>query len=219
VHSVEDVSVLRTAAEISASFKDVGAETANAIRDVSNVTRSELERLRLSQDIAALQAQRSSLLFEIRTLERSRKNRKARRQLKDLRRDERLITQRIDSLNRSLVAGPARDVDAVASLHKAQKSETSNGRGCLAGILIWMVPLLIIMSFFLPSTEDLIDSGYFMFLDVAFFALGLASFFYFRKRTNTLGALIRRFVNLVQRKSKSQTQVQSTTRDEKTDSA
>ena len=88
--------------QIKETLQDLGQQQ-TAIRESSDLTRTELERLQMNQQLTALQIQRSNLRAEIRALEReANPNRTTRRQLRELRQEERAYQSQIRVLEAKL---------------------------------------------------------------------------------------------------------------------
>lgn len=100
----EGYVALRTAEEVSKSVRAAGDRTQEAIRESTYATQAELKRLQLSQELSAAQMQLSNVQAEIRALERQKKNRKTKRQLEELRHQERALTQRIKGLQSAMAS-------------------------------------------------------------------------------------------------------------------
>jgi len=95
-----DLSVAQKLGEV---FEGVGAETRRTIQQSSDVTRSELKRLQIGQQITTLQLQLSNVRAEIRALEREKElSPKAKRQLKELRQEERECLDQLSALQKIL---------------------------------------------------------------------------------------------------------------------
>lgn len=96
---------LSLAETIKETLQDVGQETQSAIRDNTGVTKAELQRLQIGQQISTLQIQLSSIRAEIRSLEREKKPpRFVKKQLKDLRTEEQECLAQIRNLQSVLAA-------------------------------------------------------------------------------------------------------------------
>lgn len=95
-----DLSVAQKLADV---FEGVGAETRQTIQQSSDVTQSELKRLQIGQQTTTLQLQLSNVRAEIRALERESKlSGKARRQLEELRQEERACLDQLSALQKIL---------------------------------------------------------------------------------------------------------------------
>lgn len=89
---------LKLAESVGEKIQEVGGQTQSTIREGTQITRVELRRLQLSQEISSLQIQLSNLQSEIRTLQRQKSTHKARRQLKELQHQEKDLISRINEL-------------------------------------------------------------------------------------------------------------------------
>lgn len=95
-----DLSVAQKLGDV---FEGVGAETRQTIQQSSDVTRSELKRLQIGQQTTTLQLQLSNVRAEIRALEREKElSPKAKRQLKELRQEERECLDQLSALQKIL---------------------------------------------------------------------------------------------------------------------
>ena len=138
----EDFSSLKMAEQVSQTIQETGVETQNTIREGTTVTQSELKRLQLGQELSSLQMQLMNVQGEIRTLERSKRNRQAKRHLKELYRQEQYIKTRISTLNAAL-APPIAAVDqpgiSSTKKKKQKKGMSPLGKGCLYGCLTYVL--------------------------------------------------------------------------------
>ena len=104
----EGYVALKVAEKIARAIEDSGKGTQDVIRENTQVTRSELQRLQMSQEISSAQMQLSNIQAEIRGLERAQKNPKTALQMKALRFTEYQAMDRIRLLDIQLSA-PASD--------------------------------------------------------------------------------------------------------------
>ena len=98
----EGYVALKAAKEVSRSIEQMADRTESTIREGTSVTQVELRRLQVSQEISSLQFHLSSLQSEIRSLDRQKSSRRIRRQLKELRIQERRLIEQIRGLQGSL---------------------------------------------------------------------------------------------------------------------
>jgi hypothetical protein len=89
---------LKLAEQVSKSIQQVGDRTQATIREGTYATQSELKRLQITQEIASLQIQLSGIQAEIRSLERQKSNRKIKKQLRELRDQEKNLLANINRL-------------------------------------------------------------------------------------------------------------------------
>ena len=102
VKRTPEFATLNLAEEVSQTIQQVGSETQNTIREGTSVTQSELRRLQIGQELSSLKLQLSTAQSEMRLLNRGKKNRKIRKDLRNLRRQERSIKSRVGSLEHAL---------------------------------------------------------------------------------------------------------------------
>jgi uncharacterized Zn finger protein (UPF0148 family) len=140
----EGYAALKIAEKVEKAIRDSADETRTAIERGSEVTRDELRRMQLSQELSAARTRLISLQGEIRALERGERKGKAKRQLKALRKDERTLAQQVQHMERSLPAAstsghpvPGRSPASVA----APKSTMS--RALLYGCGTWLLAALL----------------------------------------------------------------------------
>lgn len=100
----EGYASLKIAEKVQDAIRDSAVETRVAIEEGSLVTRDELRRMQLSQDLSATQARLASLQAEIRALEREKKKRKVKRQLKKLRKEEKVLFLQVGEIEKSIAA-------------------------------------------------------------------------------------------------------------------
>jgi uncharacterized Zn finger protein (UPF0148 family) len=94
----EGYVALKLAEQVSKSIQQVGDRTQATIREGTYATQSELKRLQITQEIASLQIQLSGIQAEIRSLERQKSNRKIKKQLRELRDQEKNLLASINRL-------------------------------------------------------------------------------------------------------------------------
>ena len=194
VDAGEGYTALRIAEQVATAIRDSGATTASALRETSEATKVELHRLQLNQQISSLQVQLSATQGEIRSLQRSQRTRTIRSQLAQLRSQEATIARQIDTVRRQLPP-EAKLAQPSLSAGPTKQSEWSNARGCLAAFLIYVAPATLLAAFGI-SADEISQSAFLSFLNVVFFAVALAGFLYFRKRSHTFRSLLRRASNI-----------------------
>lgn len=99
---------LKVAEKLAKAIENSGTQTQEVIRENTQVTRTELQRLQLSQEIATAEMQLNGIQSEIRTLERESKNPTAVRQLIDLHENEYAVMERLHTLKLQ-IAEPSPD--------------------------------------------------------------------------------------------------------------
>jgi LSD1 subclass zinc finger protein len=104
----EGYMVLKIVEKITQTIESSGYKTQEAIRENMQVTRSELQRLQLSQELSATQMQLNSIQAEIRTLQRGQTNITAKTQLLALHKNEYQTMERIRALKKE-ISNPAQD--------------------------------------------------------------------------------------------------------------
>ena len=181
---------LSLAEKIKQTFQDVGQETQGVIRESTGVTKAELQRLQIGQQIGTLQIQLSSIKAEIRALEREKQlSRAAKSQLKELRQEEQECLAQIRNLQSFLSGGKG--------THQAGKSEPSKmksptisspiKKGCAWGcatyigvaLVLSIVAIPLDMLFFNISFDDDVSGPFFSIAALVGFLFGVAVFFYF----------------------------------------
>ena len=130
-YSEGDIS-LSLVQEIKETLQDFGQETQGAIRESTGVTQAELQRVQIGQQIGTLQIQLSSIRAEIRTLEREQQlSRAAKKQLKDLREEERECLSQIRNLQSFLS-----DAKGTYQVSKTKTYQTSKPKSKTIAILL-----------------------------------------------------------------------------------
>jgi len=94
----EGYVALKIADKLARAIESSGSQTQDAIRENTQVTRSELQKLQLSQELSAAQMQLNGIQAEIRALERGSKNLKLTAQLLALRQNEYQVMERIRTI-------------------------------------------------------------------------------------------------------------------------
>ncbi len=89
--------------QVSQSIQESGAQTQASIKESTEVTQAQLQRMQVNQLISALQMQLLSTQSEIRSLEREKLSSRGKKQLKQLRSQERSINSRIQDLTAQLI--------------------------------------------------------------------------------------------------------------------
>ena len=98
----EGYVALKLAEKIARTIEVSGIQTQDVIRENTQVTRTELQRLQLSQELSALQMQLNGIQTEIRLLQRDPNNKKFNSQLISLRGNEYQAMERIRVLKRQI---------------------------------------------------------------------------------------------------------------------
>ena len=143
----EGYVALKIAEEVSQKIQDVGDQTQATIREGAEGTQEELKKLQLNQDLSAAQVQLSNIQAELRALERGKKNRKIKRQIRDLRKHEKQLISRINSLNRALQShGHGHPPQAPTPT----KKKTKTWSGCIVGFLVFFVVSMVCVGIAMP---------------------------------------------------------------------
>ena len=186
-------AALRIAEQVSSSIRESGAATTSAIRDSSEVTKGELRRLQITNEITSLQSQIALIQSEIRSLERGKLNRKIKKQLLGLRSQEKDLTNRIVRLQSILNPATSSASRVNKTVSKKKPSDRNFLRGCFAAFLIYFLALIGLSTLSLVMFgSDTNNSGNAIFscLNLIFFLIAILGFFYFWKKSNTLKGLI-----------------------------
>lgn len=104
----EGYVALKIADKLARAIESSGSQTQDAIRESTQVTRDELQKLQLAQELSAMQMQLSGIQSEIRALEHGSKNLKSAAQKLALRKNEYQLMERIRTLKLQ-VTTPAPD--------------------------------------------------------------------------------------------------------------
>lgn len=96
----EGYVALKLAEKIARSIEVSGIQTQDAIHENTSVTRQELQRLQISQEVSSLQMQLNGIQTEIRMLRRNVNNFRSIRQLGGLERQEFQVMEQIHSLKK-----------------------------------------------------------------------------------------------------------------------
>lgn len=96
----EGYVALKLAEKIARSIEISGIQTQDAIHENTSVTRQELQRLQMSQEVSSLQMQLNGIQTEIRLLRRDPENKKAKKQLCVLESKEFQMMEQIHSLKK-----------------------------------------------------------------------------------------------------------------------
>lgn len=118
----EGYYTLKSAEKIAHAIEQTGSVTRDAIRENTNSTKSELLRLKFSQELASAQIQLSNTRAEIRLLERSPNSKKIVAQLHVLHQLEFQTMEQIRSLQKQSVSPTAEDLNASLSLAEWERS-------------------------------------------------------------------------------------------------
>jgi LSD1 subclass zinc finger protein len=137
--------------QLKETLHDLGQQQQAAIQESSSLTRTELERLQLNQQLTTLQMQHSGLRAEIRALERETSpSNTVRRQLRELRREERAYQSQISALEAKLNpdSGGAKTAVSTPSTTRQTGPSPLRGlgsslfplfKGCLGGCLTYFI--------------------------------------------------------------------------------
>jgi TM2 domain-containing membrane protein YozV/uncharacterized Zn finger protein (UPF0148 family) len=94
----EGIISLKLIEKFSKTMEDIGVQTQSSIKESTRTTQIELQRIQLSQQLTAAQIQLASIRSEIRALERHKKDRRIKKQLKELYEQEIDLNSQIKSL-------------------------------------------------------------------------------------------------------------------------
>jgi len=181
---------LSLAQKIKETLQDVGQETQGAIRENTGVTKAELQRLQIGQQIGTLQIQLSSIRAEIRTLEREKQlSRAAKSQLKELRKEEQECLLQIRNLQSFLSDEKVTQQVSKSESSKIKSPSVSSPlkKGCAWGCVTYIGVALVLsivaipldMLFFNISFNDDVYGPFFSIAAFVGFLFGVAVFFYF----------------------------------------
>ncbi|MFO7679209.1 MAG: hypothetical protein R6X34_04090 [Chloroflexota bacterium] len=182
---------LSLAQKIKETLQNVGQETQGAIRENTGVTQTELKRLQIGQQIATVQIQLSNIRTEIRTIEREKNlSRAAKRQLKELRKEEQACLLQIRNLQSFLTdtKGTHQVVkDSGVSKAKSSTQASPLKKGCAWGCVTYLVVVLALGMvaipldelFFNVTTDSDVNRPFFSIAVWIGFLIGVAVFFYF----------------------------------------
>jgi LSD1 subclass zinc finger protein len=180
----EGNTTLEIVEQVTQTIQEVGTETQSAIKEGTQVAQSELKRLQLGQDLSIAQMQLSNIQSEIRTLERERRTRKIKRQLEELRINERDTKDRIRALQAALSpsVGQTTSIDRksegtypISILEKVIRYAIGMGRGFLYGMIVLVAGVMLI-----PSNLSTASAQYDVLL-LIILSLSLITFLYFRR--------------------------------------
>ena len=185
----EGYVALKLGEQVSQTIEDVGERTRSSIHEGTQVTQSELIRLQISQEISGLQIQLSTLQSETRALERQKQNRKTKRQLKDLYKQERGLIQRIKILQTSLQPAGSAQAPAQAVASKPSGGGLLRSRparscftGCAVivgvGMLCGLIAMPIVSILFGVTTESDASGPIFSVAMIFSMIVGLIAFAY-----------------------------------------
>ena len=104
----EGYVALKIADKLARAIESSGSQTQDAIRESTQVTRDELQKLQLVQELSAAQMQLNGIQSEIRALEHGAKNMKLAAQKLNLRKNEYQLMERIRTIKLQ-VTTPAPD--------------------------------------------------------------------------------------------------------------
>lgn len=175
--------------KIRDTLQDVGQETQGAIRENTGVTKAELQRLQIGQQIGTLQIQISSIRAEIRALEREKKrSNAAERQLKELRREEQEYLLQIRQLQSLL--SDKKNAQSVAQETKAIKGKSTERspllKGCVLGCGTYIMAIFACSFIAIPLDLLLFDVSsageaqgpFFSLAALVAFFIGMMAFFF-----------------------------------------
>jgi uncharacterized membrane protein YhaH (DUF805 family) len=147
---------------IAGSLETTSSQTRAVIQTGTEVTQTELRRMQIAQDLSMAQMRLSNVQSELRMLERTPPTQVTRRQIQELRAQESMVMQQINTL--AGVLNPALAADAMAR-HAAANARTPRsgglrwqlfgfrgriGRGAYWGSLVIMFVLFLIIGSMLP---------------------------------------------------------------------
>ena len=140
----EGYVALKLAEQMSRTIQDSGARTQTMVREGTQVTRAELKRLQLSQELSATHIQLSSIQTEIRGLMRQKRNRQIDRQLKELRKQESTLLSQIRELQ-EIPTLSGSGVQSVKPQVSATHTTLDSGikRGCLIGCGVYLLVMFV----------------------------------------------------------------------------
>ncbi len=118
----EGYYTLKSAEKIAQAIEQTNNATRDAIRENTNATKSELQRLHFSQELSSAKLQLSNTQVEIRLLEQSRKTRKSAAQLLALRQSEFQTMEQIRSLQQKASMPVGEDLKEDLRLAEWEKS-------------------------------------------------------------------------------------------------
>lgn len=122
----EGYVALKVAEKLARAIESSSVQTQEVIRENTQVTRTELQRLQISQELSAAEMQLNGVQSEIRTLERETRNPTAAKQLLTLRQNEYTTMERIRALKLQ-IDEPSPD-DLTASLALAEWEQAWVGK-------------------------------------------------------------------------------------------
>ena len=203
VEKKEDYSALRIAEEIEKVIERGTIETKEAIQEGTELTREEINRLRLSQEISSAETALNNLQSEIRSLERQRLKRKGKKQLKDLRMEESRLRNKLNRLKMKYSS------DTAGEVGYQQISTTDTKRGCLFGCLAFIVATLICGIPAMTLDESLFSANssepgpLFTIVSVTSFIVSIVTFIYFYNPDSLISKRTRNFFSSLLSKKKS----------------
>ncbi len=128
----EGYVALKIADKLAKAIESSGSQTQDAIRESAQVTRSELQKLQLSQELSAAQMQLNGIQAEIRVVERGPSNIKSVVQIATLRNNEYQVMEQIRLLKLQISTPDLNDIEARLALAEWElswiASETSSLR-------------------------------------------------------------------------------------------
>ena len=137
--SGEDIA-LRLTSQVGKSIQETGTQTQTSIREGTQVTRAELQRLQLNHQLSSAQMQLATIQSEIRGLQRQKANNTIKRQLGELRTQEGDLIDQIGVLQDALAPAPESDEVTDPGSQETQYWDdyeimTTNTRGKVLGIV------------------------------------------------------------------------------------
>jgi hypothetical protein len=130
---------LQIAEDMKKTIQEVGEQTNSSIRESSEATQLELKKIQLQQELSSIQLQASVIQDEIRNLEQGKKNRKKKKQLKELYNQKNKLAAQAQSIRNSPIAQGSSVVNAATNVQKTSKKESPTKSGCLVGFLVFML--------------------------------------------------------------------------------
>jgi len=113
----EGYVALKLAEKIARTIEVSGIQTQELIRENTQVTRAELQRLQVSQELSSLQMQLNGIQTEIRMLQRDTNN-KAKKQLGELRVKEYLVMERIRGVKKQIFSPDPNDLQTKIDFYR-----------------------------------------------------------------------------------------------------
>lgn len=129
----EGYVALKVAEKLARAIESSSAQTQEVIRENTQVTRTELQRLQLSQELSAAEMQLNGIQSEIRMLERETRNSTAAKQLLTLRQNEYTTMERIRALKLQIDEPSPDDLNASLALAEWEQAWVGKEMAALKG--------------------------------------------------------------------------------------